>query len=100
MTTGTRKAVAIMLLSFFCMSCGSIMSDLLSSEAEYDISQAINHAKPSSKMSKRQRTENQRQAEQLKKEGKCPACKGAGKTPDGRYDCVRCNGTGKYTDNK
>lgn len=34
--------------------------------------------------------------EQLKKQGKCPTCRGAGKTPDGRYTCATCNGTGKY----
>ena len=36
------------------------------------------------------------EAERLKKEGKCPICRGLGKTPDGRYDCTTCNGTGKY----
>ena len=40
--------------------------------------------------------------EQLKKEGKCPTCRGMGKTPDGKYECTVCKGTGKYieTDNK
>ena len=36
------------------------------------------------------------EAEKLKQEGKCPSCKGFGKTPDGRYTCTVCNGTGKY----
>ena len=40
--------------------------------------------------------------EQLKKEGKCPICRGMGKTPDGMYVCTICKGTGKYieTENK
>ena len=25
-----------------------------------------------------------------------PSCRGFGKTPDGRYTCTVCNGTGKY----
>ena len=43
-----------------------------------------------------------KQEEQLKKEGKCPVCKGMGKTPDGLYICETCKGTGKYeeTNNK
>ena len=40
--------------------------------------------------------------EQLKKEGKCPICSGMGRTPDGKYICETCKGTGKYieTNNK
>lgn len=43
-----------------------------------------------------------KQEEALKKEGKCPVCKGMGKTPDGLYVCETCKGTGKYeeTNNK
>ena len=37
-----------------------------------------------------------KEAEKLKQEGKCPTCRGFGKTPDGRYTCTVCNGTGKY----
>jgi RecJ-like exonuclease len=40
-----------------------------------------------------------KEAERLKQEGKCPSCRGMGKTPDGRYTCTACNGTGKYTSN-
>ena len=40
--------------------------------------------------------------EQLKKEGKCPVCRGMGRTPDGQYICETCKGTGNYieTNNK
>jgi DnaJ-class molecular chaperone len=37
-----------------------------------------------------------KEAEKMKKDGKCPTCRGMGKTPDGRYVCTTCNGTGKY----
>ena len=37
-----------------------------------------------------------KEAEQLKQEGKCPTCRGVGKTPDGRYTCTVCNGTGQF----
>ena len=38
----------------------------------------------------------EKEAERLKNEDKCLDCRGAGKTPDGRYTCTTCNGTGKY----
>ena len=37
-----------------------------------------------------------KEREKLIQAGKCPTCKGMGKTPDGRYTCSACNGTGKY----
>ena len=37
-----------------------------------------------------------KEQEKLKKEGKCPACRGVGKSPDGQYECTSCKGTGKY----
>lgn len=38
-----------------------------------------------------------KQQDKLKTEGKCPTCRGMGKTPDGIYECTVCKGTGKYT---
>ena len=35
-------------------------------------------------------------AEQLKQSGKCPTCRGMGRTPDGLYICTTCQGSGKY----
>ena len=37
-----------------------------------------------------------KEQEKLKEEGKCPASRGVGKSPDGQYDCTSCKGTGKY----
>jgi len=37
-----------------------------------------------------------KEQEKLKKEGKCPVCRGVGKSPDGQYECTSCKGTGKY----
>ena len=34
-------------------------------------------------------------AEQLKQSGKCPTCRGMGRTPDGLYICSTCQGSGK-----
>ena len=36
-----------------------------------------------------------KEREKLLQEGKCPDCRGMGKTPDGLYSCAKCNGTGK-----
>ena len=33
-------------------------------------------------------------------DGKCPICKGMGKTPDGLYTCETCKGTGKYSEDE
>lgn len=37
-----------------------------------------------------------KEQEKLKREGKCPVCRGFGKSPDGQYECISCKGTGKY----
>ena len=41
-----------------------------------------------------------KEAERLKQEGKCLSCRVMGKSPDGRYTCAVCNGTGKYQERK
>ena len=76
-------------------SCWSVFNDFV----EYDANQALQNtttvkgSHPSDKAQKKE-------AERLKKEGKCPLCHGLGKTPDGRYTCTACNGTGKYQEEK
>ena len=55
----------------------------------------LSKAKPSSGAPPSQKTQD-KEADKLKKEGKCPVCRGMGKTPDGRYACSACSGTGKY----
>ena len=46
------------------------------------------------------REEMEKEQERLKKEGKCTSCHGYGKTPDGRYICPTCNGTGMLQEDK
>ena len=88
-------ALAVLTM-FFISSCTiqEIMSDVVQSNARYGLqnAQKSNGAHPTEK-------QQAKEAEKLKQEGKCPACRGFGKTQDGRYACTICNGTGKYTSN-
>ena len=38
----------------------------------------------------------QKERDKLMNEGKCPDCRGMGKSPDGKTTCSTCQGTGKY----
>ena len=88
-------ALAVLTM-FFISSCTiqEIMSDVVQSNARYGLqnAQKSKGVHPTEK-------QQAKEAERLKKEGKCPSCKGFGKTQDGRYACTTCNGTGKYTSN-
>ena len=84
------------LLACYGMACSSLSScDLANSIVEYDIQKGVNSMKPSKGAALNSKT-HEKQAEQMKKEGKCPICHGAGKSPDGRYTCSACDGTGRY----
>jgi len=74
-------------------SCATVAEELLVPLAEYDIRQSVSKAKPSSSVSSKQQA---KERERLIQANKCPSCNGMGKTPDGRYACMKCNGTGKY----
>lgn len=72
-------------------SCGEFLSSIVEGDMNYalnDPKQQISH--PSQKAV-------DKESEQFRKKGICPSCRGMGKTPDGRYTCSTCNGTGKYT---
>ena len=93
-----RKKLFLLVLSLgFLSSCTiqEIMSDAIESRA-YGGLQNAQKSKGSHPSAKQQAKE----AEKLKQEGKCPSCKGFGKTPDGRYTCTVCNGTGQYQEKK
>lgn len=87
-----------LLLMFLCIgmtwmltACGTVTEELLVPLAEYNANKSVNSAKPSSSSK-----QDVKEREKLIQAGKCPTCKGMGKTPDGRYTCSACNGTGKY----
>lgn len=71
-----------------------------------DMANAALNAKPSSTTSKgaplsrKERKEQEKEKERLQKEGKCLSCHGYGKTPDGKYTCPVCNGTGILQEEK
>ena len=80
----------------FLSSCS--IQEIVSDTVEYETYKGLQKVQkqkgiPSAK-------QQAKEVEQLKKEGKCTTCRGAGKTPDGRYTCTVCNGTGKYQEKK
>ena len=74
-------------------SCSTVAQELLVPLAESDAQSALSKATPGRNVSAKQQA---KEREQLEREGKCPACKGMGKTPDGLYNCQKCHGTGKF----
>jgi hypothetical protein len=88
----------VLAISLMISIMSSIMftscADVISALVESDIQENVAKAQPP-----KSKSTNVKEIERLKKEGKCPSCRGMGKTPDGRYTCAECNGTGKYHEN-
>ena len=88
-----------LLIVFFCLS---FLSSCILGEAlvESAVESAVS---PSSKTvtqashskSKAMTKAEQKERERLMSEGKCPDCRGMGKSPDGKTVCNTCKGTGK-----
>ena len=93
------KLVRLLIIAF----CLPLMSSCIVGEAlvESAVESAVS---PSSKTitqashgkSKTMTKNEQKEREKLMNEGKCPDCRGMGKTPDGKTSCNTCQGTGKY----
>ena len=86
-------AVCTILTISFLSSC--TIQEIFSDTVEFEANKGLQKAQKSkgSHPSAKQRA---KEAERLKREGKCPSCRGFGKTPDGRYTCTVCNSTGLY----
>ena len=89
------KVLTACLTVVVCTSCSTIAQETANFFLE-DNSATINGGKKKNTTGVSDK-QIAKQQEQLKKEGKCPTCRGMGKTPDGLYECTVCKGTGKYT---
>ena len=81
----------------FLSSCS--IQEIFSDTVELETYKGLQKAQKS-KGSHPSEKQQAKEAERLKQEGKCPSCRGAGKTLDGRYTCTVCNGTGQYQEKK
>ena len=81
----------------FLSSCS--IQEIFSDTVELETYKGLQKAQKS-KGSHPSEKQQAKEAERLKQEGKCPSCRGAGKTPDGRYTYTVCNGTGQYQEKK
>ena len=93
-----RRSVIALFGMIVCLglttACNSVASFLVEDTVQSAMESPMTNGQTQSK-TKRDKA-NDKEAERLMKEGKCPVCKGMGKTPDGMYTCETCKGTGKY----
>lgn len=92
MARSTIKLIAI-LLTVFLTSCGSFVGEVLAPTVT-DSQIGLGGKTTSGGTTNSKQTI--REQEKLKEEGKCPVCRGVGKSPDGQYECTSCKGTGNY----
>lgn len=94
MVRSSIKALTVLLAAAVFASCATIAEEavniLLDNNSTMNLS-----SKPQSGRNDKQLS---KEIEKLKKEGKCPICRGMGRTPDGQYICETCKGTGKYVE--
>jgi RecJ-like exonuclease len=90
----TSPLLKLLVIGVICMlsSCRTITEELLVPMVEYDMNKGLNNVKSGKMVSDKK---DIKERERLLQEGKCPDCRGMGKTPDGLYSCAKCNGTGK-----
>jgi DnaJ-class molecular chaperone len=93
-----KKCLLSLTTLLMLTSCADIASIIVEDEMQ----RGLKNGQTNQRRTKADDKKLTKQEEALKKEGKCPVCKGMGKTPDGLYVCETCKGTGKYeeTNNK
>ena len=96
MRKNTIALLGVVVCLCLTTSCNSVSSFIVEDTVQSAMQSTMTNGQSQSK-TKRDKA-NDKEAEQLKKEGKCPVCKGMGRTPDGLYICETCKGTGKYNE--
>ena len=93
-----KKFVLSLIALLMLASCADIASVIV----EDELQRGLKNGQTNQMRTKADDKKLTKQEEALNNEGKCPVCKGMGKTPDGQYVCETCKGTGKYeeTNNK
>ena len=93
-----KKCILSLTALLILTSCAEVASIIVEDEMQ----RGLQKGQTNQRRTKADDKKLTKQEEQLKKEGKCPVCKGMGKSPDGLYICETCKGTGKYeeTNNK
>ena len=91
------RVFCVFVCSILLTSCSTIASSVVEDVIQY----GINESPKNEALSINNKTID-KERKQLMKDGKCPVCKGMGKSADGKYTCKACDGTGKYnnTNNK
>ncbi len=91
-----RLTIKLLVLVLTLTSCGQVLTDMVTTSASLDANNALQDAQRKNGSLAKDGKSIDKKREQLKKEGKCPTCKGMGRTADGQYTCTTCHGTGKY----
>lgn len=86
-----KKAFTLLVCITLLTSCSSIASSVMEDIIQYGINESPKNEALSinNKAREKERTK-------MMNDGKCPVCKGMGKSADGKYTCKACGGTGKY----
>ena len=95
------KAILVRFLVLaFCVQLlsGCILGEAIAESAVESVVSPSAHATTQAAHSKSKTMvkNEQKERDALKNNGKCPDCRGMGKTPDGKTVCNTCKGTGKY----
>lgn len=89
-----------LVVAFIVASCSSWVGDYVNSSLEYEAYKGWNSMSKKNGNSPTNSKKKEKEKEQLKKQGKCQACAGMGRTPDGKYVCPTCQGTGKVANHQ